>query len=289
VSAEAQTYERFAIVRIRPRPESEYDIKDKVPLAGTIAVVKSPVVLTKALAMPGIGELPWIARLKPANKEVEWLAQQLDVRGATGTDDAGDLLLVGMKGDDPRQLALLVNAVAKAFVAWVADQERQSLGSRMELLSRHLQAKTADVDRKRELVQRLVENLGTDDLKAIQKKQEQQLDDILKLRKEIMAKKSVILLKEQQANQAKDPKLAAEVTALRTENDKLAAQFEKMSNEMEDLGSCGEELDRRKEDLATAQETLDKLRIAMKQIESQLQSPPYVTLVQEAPVSNPNN
>jgi len=198
-SAEPAVYERQAVLQIHSADENKPGerIETGIICPGTQQnLLKSPLILNAALAMPGVGELPWIAAHKDQNSAAEWLAQKIEVRYVKGADDSGQHLVIAMKGDDPRQLAILVNAVARAYLDKVVVERRRQLEARKKVLERTYQAKAEEVQQRREKVRELEGRLGGGDAKAVQNRQQLLLDYILQLRKEITETRSVIFQKQ---------------------------------------------------------------------------------------------
>src|SRR6185436_14135897 len=131
-------YEAYSLLRVRQGPGLLYDVGTEfMSLPAQIQLIKSPVVMNAALAMPGVSDLPWIRSRMPAGTEVEWLAQQVEVRSIGGKPDrVGEVLRISMKGEDPKQLQALVNAVTEAYRDRVAGEERRQLVVRREQLEK---------------------------------------------------------------------------------------------------------------------------------------------------------
>jgi len=86
----------------RPPSEREFEIYKNTQRQ----LVKSPVVLTAALADSAVNRLPSLQREGP----VAWLAEELEV---SFPGDA-EIMLIGMSGHDPKESVAIVNAVVSA-------------------------------------------------------------------------------------------------------------------------------------------------------------------------------
>ncbi|MCE9557212.1 MAG: polysaccharide biosynthesis tyrosine autokinase [Planctomycetes bacterium] len=201
------TYETYSLLRVRVGPGLIYTIDTGLmSLDGQRKLIASPIVINEALSYPGISNLPEIKARSDNRSEVEWLGQQIYVRSygsGGGGGGMGDLLQIGMKGEDPKQLEALVNAMTKAYIEKVAGEERRMLLARQNLLDSTYTTKSQEVNRRRDLVRTLAERLGTGDSKTAQAKQQLLLDFILNLRKEITDTRSAVFRKQLELEQFK--------------------------------------------------------------------------------------
>lgn len=320
--AEPKLYETYSTLRVRQGPglggvtPSEF-----LSLPAQIQLIKSPYVLNAALVMQvktsqgerSVLQLPWIKSRMDTKTEVEWLAQQIQVRSFGGEgNQVGDIPQIGMLGDDPEQLEVLVNAVTKAYLERVGSEEKAALSAKRDLIEKTYYLKYQEVNRHRRLVYEIGKRVGAADSISAQGKQALLVDYTSLMRKGIVARKLELLHKEESLKQfqrkhglagkpnappikdaagvdgTKEAKtelarLEGELELYRAVTDRMASEYESLSQKMEDLGTSTEELDRRKEILANSLATANKLARMLEQYDLEARSPDRVTLLMDAP------
>ena len=93
-----------------------------------VTLIKSPVVLAKALGQPEVAKLALIRRqAEPA----EWVESEIKA------EFTGKILRLSSSGDDPSEVATLVKAVTSAYLSEVAYKEKAQRLERNETL-KHL-------------------------------------------------------------------------------------------------------------------------------------------------------
>jgi len=279
------TYEAYTLLRIRQGPELVY-----LGVGGTINstahchLLRSPIIIDAALAMPEVRSLPCISSRLSTKTEGTWLAQQIRCRALTGGKQGdGAVLKISMVGDDPQELRILVDAVTDAYMEKVAREERRLLAARHELLDSTYWTKMQELDRRRKLVRQIAERLGTHDLQEALAKQEQLLQLVLKLRQEITNAQAAIFHKERLPNLA-ESRQDVEIEDLKDKLDSMTEKSEELNSLLSDLGAAAEELARRQEDLAAVEETARRLSQTLEQYDLELRSPERITLLQGATV-----
>ena len=129
-------YEATAIVRIASTttpvigsgPSIDYENYKR----SQAVAITNPKVLYAALQRPEISELPLIKRqADPAS----WLHDKL----LLDFPQNGEFLRVSLRGDEPSQLAPIVNAVVAAYMEEVVDKENAKLRERRDLLEKKVQ------------------------------------------------------------------------------------------------------------------------------------------------------
>jgi hypothetical protein len=321
-AAEPKMYETFSILRVRQDPGvSGMAPTEFLSLPAQMALIKSPIVINAALASTvrtsegksvRVASQPWIASRAEAKTEVEWLADQIQVRsvGGPGGNQLGEILMIGMKGDDPAQLEVLVNAVTQAYLERVVGEEKAFLNTKRNLLERLYFQKSEDVARKREIIYKLSQRVGSSNPATARAKKQLLQEYVAQLRKEIIARRIDAIQREEAISQFKrlhglEQKLkvennkpadakgaAAELARLQSELDLLKAVTTKMETELQtvaeqlgDLETSTEELERRKEELALALATANKLGATLEQYDLEARSDMNrVTLLQPAPL-----
>lgn len=164
------------------RPRVIFETRDDDPLLRNrqtqTTLVTSNRVLMAALQRPGISQLPYIQnQLDP----VMWLRRNLRVRFA----DQAEILEISMTGDDPVQIAALVNAVKDAYMTEVGDVSRAYALERKKLLEANY-AQTLELVKKRDQRYRELANaLGSADSEVARRKAMTALDTLADHRKRV--------------------------------------------------------------------------------------------------------
>lgn len=149
------------------RPRIIFETRDNDPLLRNrqtqATLVTSNRVLGAALRQPGISQLPYIRnQVDP----IVWLRQKLRVRFA----DQAEILEISMTGEDPEQIAAIVNAVKDAYMAEVGDVNRAYALERKKLLEQNY-AQTLELVKKRDLRYRELANaVGSADSEVVRRK-----------------------------------------------------------------------------------------------------------------------
>jgi len=117
-----------------PRNQSEYDQFRKTQAAR----IKSPMVLTAALRVSGISELPM---LRSEKEPIQFLTDEIVVVSPLESE----VLLIKMRGRDKQQLVKIVNAVHDTAIEKINEGERQKLLGTAELLQRTIKEKEEEI------------------------------------------------------------------------------------------------------------------------------------------------
>lgn len=164
------------------RPKVLFETREDDPLLRNrqtqTTLVTSNRVLTAALRKPGISQLPYIRnQVDP----VMWLRRNLRVRFA----DQAEILEISMTGDDPEQLAALVNAVKDAYMSEVGDVSRTYALERKKLLEANY-AQILELVKKRDQRYRELANaVGSADSEVARRKAMTALDTLADHRKRV--------------------------------------------------------------------------------------------------------
>ena len=128
-------------------------------------LLKSPFVLIAALRGPEIAKLQCVKRRATP---VRWLQDELEVNFP---GDA-EIMRVSLVGDEPKESALLLNAIVDAYLREVVDMERKRRNDRLNELDDVYSAKYEQVRRKMNEFRKLAEALGTGSPEAMKLKQQ---------------------------------------------------------------------------------------------------------------------
>lgn len=123
------------------------------------AFLRSRGVLTAALRNPEVADC---RTLKNVTYPVDWLSQKLLV----DEEISPEFLRVGLAGEYPRDLAVIVNAVKDAYLNEVVYNERNDRIERLRKLETSFREVDQRVRSAQENIDKLAENLGTGDSKV---------------------------------------------------------------------------------------------------------------------------
>jgi succinoglycan biosynthesis transport protein ExoP len=145
------------------------------------AFIKSRGVITSALRNPLLADCP---TLREIDYPVEWLMQELSVDEQT----SDEFLKISLEGENPEDLALIVNAVKDAYMDEVVYNERNDRIEQLRKLEKSFTTIDQRVRAAQNSIDLLAENLGTGDSKIAVLNQgliQQQLMDLQKGLREI--------------------------------------------------------------------------------------------------------
>src|SRR5271157_5727592 len=127
--------------------------------------IKSRFVISTALQQRGINELKLIReQARPA----DWLAGKLQAQFLQGTE----VLEISLEGQDPEELARLVNAVTNTYIEEVANGDLKRRVQRRELLKKLSNTKLAEMKSRRDALRTLAQRAGSDDRQTLVLKQQ---------------------------------------------------------------------------------------------------------------------
>src|SRR5271157_3087582 len=127
--------------------------------------IKSRFVINTALQQRGINELKMIReQARPA----DWLAEKLQAQFLQGTE----VLEISLEGQDPEELARLVNAVTNTYIEEVANGDLKRRVQRRELLKKLSNTKLAEMKSRRDALRTLTQRAGSDDRQTLVLKQQ---------------------------------------------------------------------------------------------------------------------
>lgn len=142
-----------------------------------VAMIRSRYVLNAALRDPEISALDTVRRQPDP---VAWLEEELIV----DSPNSPEILRVALEGNEPTELAAIVNAVRDAYLDEVVNVERQQRRTRLADLERIYADTEEKVRLKEERVADLARSLGTGDSKALTIKQQMALEYFGQLQRE---------------------------------------------------------------------------------------------------------
>jgi polysaccharide biosynthesis transport protein len=141
-------YTTYSIIRVAPQDPRIYYNEDPHGrgdfasyLKTQAGVLKSHFVLTAALRDPEVAALPM---LKAQDDPVRYLEEELLIE----TADGSELIKPKLAGDDPRAIAMIVNAIHDAFFSEVVEAERKRKQIRLKQIEDSVTQMQQDLEKK---------------------------------------------------------------------------------------------------------------------------------------------
>src|SRR5439155_916558 len=136
-------------------------------------------VLNAALSNPKIKGLRMVLEQQDA---VQWLQDKLEVNFISGSE----LLEIALKGDQPTQLADLVNAIKDSYLGEVVDVEAKRRTRRHDYLKKLKEQFNESMKGQRANLRKLAETVGSDDRQTLAMKQQFALEHLAQVRHELL-------------------------------------------------------------------------------------------------------
>lgn len=215
---------------------------------------------------------------------------------------------ITMKGDDPKQLSSLVNAVAKAYVEYSNAEDRKLIAAQRSEIAESYTKAYEEIVRKRKVVHRLAQ-IEANPQRAPDRFQ-LLLDFVAQLPKEIAEKEHSLVQKQQELMRFKREHWPAgmpevrpmpnaklidvrieefeersnELELLESEFREMQKQLKELSQKIDELNMPVDDLGRLKEELAADTESASKLGMKLEQCDVDLRGPGRTTVEAEASV-----
>jgi len=176
-------YEAVAWLRVRDksgmfdagsRDSAEYEAYRKTQ----VQLIKSPYVLTAALRRPGISSLSTLADEKDP---VRWMERHIQVTAPMESE----VVQVRLRGEDPRAVTQIVNAVTTAYLNDIVNKEKTERLARRDALERKYKENMAEVRSRLETFNNLAKSLGTADSAEVATQRALLLDHLGTLRAQV--------------------------------------------------------------------------------------------------------
>lgn len=134
------------------RDSAEYEAYRKTQ----VQLIKSPLVLMAALRRSGVNSLQ---TLKGEEDKVGWLMRNVQVSAPMESE----VLQVRLRGEDPREITTIVNAVTTAYLNDVVNKEKAERLARRDTLEKKYKENMADIRSRLDTYHNLAKTLGTTD------------------------------------------------------------------------------------------------------------------------------
>jgi capsular exopolysaccharide synthesis family protein len=141
-------------------------------------IVKSRFVLAAALREAKVGRYRMVQQQVDP---VEWLQQKLQVGFVAGSE----VMEISLTGSEPEEVAGLVNAVKKAYMDEVVNVDLKRRTERFDQLKKIKESYGELLNRKRDTMRRLAENVGSDDRQTLALRQQYTLEHLNYLQGEL--------------------------------------------------------------------------------------------------------
>jgi succinoglycan biosynthesis transport protein ExoP len=165
-----------------------------------VALIKGRSIFKKFLNRP---EIAGMSLVRAQRDPIKWLEEEVRVDFAGGSE----ILRVSLSGDQPRDLATLVNGLVEVYVKEVEDQERRARQGRLVALKETHQRYQATLKSKQQEMKKLAESVGTNDKTAVALRQQFDLErltmaqrDLVRLRSDLKRAQVELAVAEQFAD-----------------------------------------------------------------------------------------
>jgi len=165
--------------------------------ASMASLIRSPLVINAAL-----NQVKDLAMIRQQPMPVLWLEKQMK----TDFLLSPETLRLSLGGDQPEEVAKVVNAVTEAFMKELRNQEKAKWQTRIEALEDNLRGVQADLDRKRNALRTRIKQGNLEDPELLKARYMAALADLNTARKAALDNQ-VEQIKSQQQLQAKESKL----------------------------------------------------------------------------------
>jgi capsular exopolysaccharide synthesis family protein len=146
-------------------------------------LVKSQMVLSVALRDPVVSRFKLILnQVDP----IEWLQEKLKVEFIAGSE----VMEISLAGSNPEEVAGIVNAIKKAYMDEVVNVDLKKRMERFDRLKKMKDRYGELLKKKREIMRRLAQDIGSDDRQTLAMKQQYAMEHRHYLQKELLDIKS---------------------------------------------------------------------------------------------------
>lgn len=129
-----------------------------------VALLKDQFVISHALSSPRVAGLPTFKKLAQQDADIEdWVTKNL----AVGFRDRSEVLEVALSGDEPDDLAAIVNAVVDSYMTLVVKEENDARLVRLEKLKELYERYQRDLKVKRTSFKEVASSVGSHDERSL--------------------------------------------------------------------------------------------------------------------------
>jgi succinoglycan biosynthesis transport protein ExoP len=153
------------------RDNAEYEAYRKTQ----VQLIKSPLVLMAALRRPGINTLEILAG---EEDKVGWLMRNVQVSAPMESE----VLQVRLRGEDPKEITQVVNAVTNSYLNDVVNKEKAERLARRDTLEKKYKENMSEVRERLDTYHNLAKSLGTTDSAEVSTQRALLLDHLGTLR-----------------------------------------------------------------------------------------------------------
>ena len=170
-----------------------------------LTLVKSHMVLNAAIQD---GKVSRYAMVRGQVDPIAWLQEALKVEFVAGSE----VMEISLSGDDPHEVAGIVNAVKKAFMEEVVNVDLKRRADRHSMLRKTKERYAGFLKERRETLRKLAETVGSNDRQTLALRQQYAMEQVADIRKEL------------REVQSQKRKVEAQLKTLRLEDSRKVAQ-----------------------------------------------------------------
>ncbi len=182
-AAKATNSDVFAVLFVDSSPpvwgdDPKFPFDPKGFRRGQLALLRSRLVLNSALRDLAVAKLPIVQQQAD---QVEWLERHLHAEFRNGADK----IHVGLRAGTPTEQAILINAVAEAYLREIDSSENHGKRDRLNKLKKLRAAYDKMLKSTRDNLERIAKNEGSHDAELVIRKVDQTLTQLSNLHTEL--------------------------------------------------------------------------------------------------------
>ncbi len=252
-------------------------------------LVKSRLVLSTALQHSTVSKYRMV---REQSNPIAWLQDKLEVEFLPGTE----VMEISLQGDDPVELAGLVNSVTRAYVEEVANDDRRRRLQHQELLKKLRDNYATSLNERRAMLRRSSQTIASDDpLKtrgldkpALVGLQHDLMTQLFNLHLEQVRTAARLAQRKKAVVPATDParneidQIEGLLAGLVAQEKFLADQLQQLAWEIQQAANQEPQLEQVKADIALMEDIYRKIATEVEAQDLELQAPPRISLLEEA-------
>jgi hypothetical protein len=250
-----------------------------------IAWVKTAWVLKTALLAPKVAEYRLV---REQHDPVAWLQEKLSV----GFIGDSEVMEIALKGAYPEELAGIVNAVTKAYLDEVVYESHKQRTYRFDQLKKIKENYTELLKKKREMIRRLAESVGSNDRDALAYSQQLLMSQVTDEQKRLFEVRHRIREIKARLEVAKDAKeapkpetlaqLEQEMLVLLKVETELQNDVKELRQKITDLNVGTIDLEAEKDEYELQRAAAAAIGKELEALKVELEAPPRIKLMDEA-------
>jgi len=274
-------HEAVAWLQVRSEPEEDAAAAEAYRKK-QIALLTSPFVVNAALRKPRIADLKTV---RMHDDPATWLSGAIDVVSS----DESEVIQVRLRGDDPIEIAMIVNAVTAAYLDDAVRKDRTERESRYDVLVTKFKEVMSELKQERDRSEALeLAVKGGEGAEAgwLERDLEGFSTELTSVRVALRSVEADIAAATATGEPA-DAKLTARQNVLADQAVALNAEIERVRTKLRARQQVAAECEASRREVERLQRVADQLGLQVGSQAATINMPPRVRLLEEAPVPGP--